>query len=70
MGNQIFLVSYKLLTITDNKFSSNFSLVAKLENPRFLTTNGNIHVKNEEREEVIPAIFRTHLEKPFKVSLI
>jgi hypothetical protein len=46
-----------------------YSLVAKLENPRFLTTNGNIHVKNEEREEVIPAIFRTHLEKPFKVEL-
>lgn len=46
-----------------------YSLVAKLENPRFLTTNGNIHLKNEEREEVIPTIFRTHLEKPFKVEL-
>jgi hypothetical protein len=46
-----------------------YSFVAQLENPRFLTTNGKLQDVHAEREEVIPAIFRTHLEKPFKVEL-
>lgn len=49
---------------------SDYSLLIKLDQPRFMTFNGlQTEERREEHEEPIPAVFKSHLEKPFKVHL-
>ena len=48
---------------------NDYSLLIKLDTPRFLTFNGKVCCSREEVEEPIPEPFKTHLEHAFKVNL-
>merc|ERR1712142_21842 len=56
----------KLVGVLRVQAKSDFSLLIKLDQPRFLTINGLAH---DGVEETIPVAFKTHLETAFKVHL-
>ena len=56
----------KLAALIRVQAQNDYSLLIKLDTPRFLTFNG---LAREEVEEPIPEAFKTHLEHVFKVNL-
>ena len=61
----------RLTSVVRVQTKRDYSLVIKLEHPKFMTFNGlqEVEGRREEREEPIPRMFREHLERPFKVHL-
>lgn len=60
----------RLSSVLRVQAKSDYSLLIKFDQPRFLTFNGvQESERREEREEPIPQEFKTALEQPFKVHL-
>ena len=59
----------KLVALIRVQAQNDYSLLIKLDTPRFLTFNGKVCCSREEVEEPIPEPFKTHLENAFKVNL-
>ena len=59
----------KLAALIRVQAQNDYSLLIKLDTPRFLTFNGKVCCSREEVEEPIPEAFKTHLEHVFKVNL-
>ena len=61
----------RLTAILRVQAKTDYSLLIKFDQPKFLTFNGiqNEASKRHEQEEPIPQVFKEHLEKPFLVHL-
>nr|ADD73551.1 vitellogenin 1 [Paracyclopina nana] len=59
----------KLTSLIRVQAKQDYSLIIKLENPKFWTFNGIQDQRNDEREQPIPEPLKAHLEKPFKAHL-